>query len=311
MAVCRARAPLLGVPTAFVLSGGGSYGAMQVGMLRALAARGVQPDLVVGASVGALNGAWFAASPDTQGVDGLTRLWRELEAHEVFPVVRGRLRPWRLGRHNHVFPLRPWPLLLGALGRRDHLVSNRAFRAFLQERLPLKRLEAGRLPLHVVATDLLDGQMVAFREGDAIPAVLASSALPGVFPPVSLNGRLLVDGGVADNTPVDHAVELGATEIYVLPAGFGRRLASAPKKALGVGAHSLGLALEQRLITAVHRTQPGVTLRVAPSPPVRVLPLDFATTSELIDTAEALTSDWLDAGAPEGEEAVTGEPGTS
>ena len=285
------------MPTAFVLSGGGSYGAMQVGMLRALTARSIRPDFVVGASVGALNGSWFAASPDPPGVDGLARLWRDLEAHEAFPIVRGRFRPWRLGRRNHVFPLHPWPLLLGLLGRRDHLVSNQAFHAFLRDQLPLARLEGGQLPLHVIATDVLDGQTVVLSEGEALAAVLASSALPGVFPPVSLAGRVLVDGGVANNTPIDHAVELGATEIYVLPAGFGRRLNTPPRKALGVGAHSLGLAIEQRLIAAAQHQQPGVTLRVAPSPPVHVLPLDFSTSSELIDSADRLTADWLDAGA--------------
>lgn len=288
------------MPIAFVLSGGGSYGAMQVGMLRALTAGGIRPDFIVGASVGALNGAWFAASPDAHGVDGLNRLWRELETHEVFPIVRGRLKPWRLGLHNHVFPLHPWSLLLGALGRRDHLVPNGAFQAFLREQLPLARLEAGAVPLHAVATDVLTGQMVVFSEGEALPAVLASSALPGVFPPVGVSGRRLVDGGVANNTPVDYAVELGATEIYVLPAGIGRDLSTPPRTALGVGAHSLGLLIEQRLIGAVHHHEPGVTLRVAPSPRVRVLPLDFSTTSELIDNAERLTAAWLDAGAPAG-----------
>jgi NTE family protein len=189
-------------------------------------------------------------------------------------------------------------VLLGVLGRRDHLVPNRAFEAFLRDKLPLTRLEGGAIPLHVVTTDLLTGEIVALSDGDALPAVMASSALPGVFPPVDVAGRRLVDGGVAGNTPVDHAVALGATEVYVLPAGIGRRLHTAPRTAWGLGAHSLGLLIEQRLIAAVGHHQPGVTLRVAPTPGVRILPLDFSTTSELIEAAERLTDEWLEAGAP-------------
>src|ERR1700686_2626799 len=122
--------------TAFVLAGGGSLGAVQVGMLAALARRGVVPALIVGASVGAINAAYYAAEPDERGVARLKRIWLQL-------------------RRTDVFPFSPVASLLGLLGKTDHLIASTALRSLIESELPYQRLEDARLPCHVVATDAL------------------------------------------------------------------------------------------------------------------------------------------------------------
>jgi NTE family protein len=177
--------------TAFVLSGGASLGAVHVGMWRALAESDTQPDFIVGTSVGALNGAFIAARPDPGRIDELAAVWRSLRRQDVFPlgVLGGAL---------------------GYYGLRDSLVNPAPLRRLLAQHLPLRRLEDAEIPLHVAATDVLTGAEVVLSRGDAVEAVLASAAIPAVFPPVVVDGRALMDG-VSDNTPISHAVALGAS----------------------------------------------------------------------------------------------------
>ena len=167
--------------TAFVLAGGGSFGAVQVGMLRELVASDVRADFVVGCSVGAINGVHFAAAPDAAGVAQLERIWRGLRRRDIFPLtVAG---------------------VLAALARRAHLVDPRGLVALLERHLPCKCLEDATIPVHVVATSLLRGIAVSFSSGPAIPAILASAAIPAAFPPVRIGEFDYIDGGVASNTP--------------------------------------------------------------------------------------------------------------
>lgn len=184
--------------TAFVLSGGANLGAAQVGMLAAVAESDVRPDLVVGTSVGALNGAWVAAGAP---LDELADVWRSLRRSSAFPAS----------------PLRG---LLGLSGRTDHLVSNRSLRRILHDNLRFDRLEDAPTPLHVVVTDVLSGAGVLLSSGPAESTILASAAIPGVLPPVLLDGRAHMDGGVVDNSPISHAVELGADTIWVFATGY-------------------------------------------------------------------------------------------
>ncbi len=177
--------------TAFVLAGGGSLGSVQVGMLRALVLHGISPDLVVGASVGSINGAFFAGRPDAVGVQRLEEIWRGI-------------------RRRDVFPLAPLASLFGFFSRPDHLVSPRALRRLIERNFPYDRLESTPLPAHVIATDLLTGDEVRLSSGPAVEALLASAAIPAIFPPVRIGKLHLVDGGVANNTPISAAVELGA-----------------------------------------------------------------------------------------------------
>ncbi len=261
--------------TAFVLSGGGSLGSVQVGMLRALVAQGVAPDLLVGTSVGALNAAWMATWPDEAGIDALTDLWLRV-------------------RREDVSPFHPVGGLLGAIGRRNHLVAPDNLRRLISQNLGLDRLENAKLPVHVIATDVATGLEVVLSRGDATNALLASAAIPGVFPPVRIDDHVLMDGGVANNAPISHAVRLGATTIYVLPTGYACALEAPPRGALGMAVHALTLLMEQRLILDVIRYEGEVDLHVLPPLcPLKVAPTDFSSSRSLIVRAELQSREWL------------------
>src|SRR5215469_14013844 len=170
--------------TAFVLAGGAALGAMQAGMVHALYERGIAPDLLIGTSAGALNAAFLASRPATVAT-----------AQELAAV-------WRGLRRSDILPLRPATLLGCLAGRRVHLIPGRALRRLAVRHLQFDRLEQAAIPLHLVAFDLLAGTEVRLSDGPPIDAVLAATAIPGVLPPVPWRGRLLADGGIADNTPV-------------------------------------------------------------------------------------------------------------
>src|ERR1700728_673231 len=182
---------------AFVFQGGGSLSAPQVGMLRALSEAGVLPDLVVGSSAGAVNAVAFATDPTQAGLDRLEAVWMSLRRRKV--------------AH---FSART--LLAAALGRGDGLVSNSALRDLLGSAALPATLDGTAVPAHVVATDLGSGAAVVLSDGQTGPAVRPSCASPALSPPVEVDGRLLVDGGVAADAPVLQAEALGARVIYVL-----------------------------------------------------------------------------------------------
>lgn len=263
---------------AFVLSGGASLGAVQVGMLQALAGQGVAPDLLVGTSVGAINAAWVAGDPRPESLEELGRLWLAM----------------RFGR---VFPVRPQTALRGLLARGDHLVEAAGLEELLAEHLPFTRLERAALPLHVVATELLTGRETLLSEGPAVPALLASCAIPGIYPPVRLGGKVYVDGGVSANTPVSHAVELGADVVYVLPTGYACALPRPPSGAIGMALHALTIMLQQQLIRDVERNEGRAEIHVMPPLcPLNVFPGDFSRSADLIDRSRTATAHWLRAG---------------
>jgi NTE family protein len=265
------------VSRAFVLSGGASLGAVQVGMLEALFERGIAPDVIVGCSVGAINGAFIAArEPTVQTARELGAVWRGLN--------RGS-----------VFPLNPVAGLLGFLGRGTHVVPSGNLRRLIAENAVMDRLEDARIPLHVIVTDLLSGRELRLSTGPAIDAVMASAAIPGVFPPVSVDGDLLIDGGVCDNTPISHAIELGAEEIYVLPTGFSCDLDEPPRAALNMLLHAMGLMLAQRLYVEIELYRAKARIVVLPPPcPQHVQPIDFSHAGEMIDRARAESRTFLD-----------------
>src|SRR6516164_5552733 len=167
---------------AFVLAGGAALGAMQAGMVHALYERGIAPDLLIGTSAGALNAAFLASRPATVAT-----------AHDLAAL-------WRGLRRRDILPLRPATLLGGLAGRRDHLIPDRALRRLAARHVQFDRLEQAAIPLHLVAFDLLAGTEVRLSDGPLADAVLAAAAIPGVLPPVRWRGRLLADGGIADNT---------------------------------------------------------------------------------------------------------------
>jgi NTE family protein len=183
---------------AFVLSGGGNLGALQVGMMYALVESGVRPGMIVGTSVGAINGAFLASRLDLPGIAEIGRLWASLRRKDLLGVDLATL-------------------LGGVRGRPRHLFDASAIRRLLESFVTFRRLEDAPIPLNVVATALGTGEAVVLNTGDVTTALLASSAVPRLLPPVEIEGRLLVDGAASADIPLRQAVALGAREIYVLP----------------------------------------------------------------------------------------------
>ena len=266
--------------TAFVLSGGGNLGAVQVGMLQALADRGVVPDLLVGTSVGAINAAFLAAGPSPARIEALADVWS------------------RIGRRD-VFPTSPFSAVRAVAGRSNSFVDPRPLRRLLEQFVTYGRIESAAWPLAVVATDVTTGMEVVLRHGDVVDAVMASAAIPSVFPPVELDGHTLMDGGVVNNTAISVAGSLGADTVYVLPTGYACALPEPPGTALGMALHAVSLAIQRRLISDVGVWQSRCTLRVVPPLcPVSVAPTDFSQSADLIARARTSTRRWLDRPLP-------------
>ena len=265
-------------PVAFVLSGGASLGAIQVGMLEALYERGIVPDLILGSSVGAVNGAFIASrAPSVATVQALGDVWRRL-------------------RRSMIFPLNPVTGLLGFLGQRDSLLLDRGLRRTLRRHVQFERLQDAPVPLHVTATDVLTGEAVRLASGDTVRAVAASAAISGVLPAAPWDGRELVDGGVADNTPLSHAVELGAATIYVLPTGTTCALTEAPHGALAMMVQAITVLIRRRMLDEIESYTGDARLVVLPPPcPQPVEPLDFTRADDLIVWARDAARDYLDA----------------
>jgi NTE family protein len=267
---------------AFVFSGGVSLGAIQVGMLHALYERSIRPDLIVGTSVGAINGAFIAARPPT-----LTAV-KELETL------------WRAVRREQIFPLDLMNGLRGLFGLHAHLISDSGLRRLVVEHFEGQHFEDVAIPLHVVAVDLLTGQERLLSSGNLIDALMASTAIPGILPTVRWRGRELVDGGVANNTPISHAISLGARDIYVLPAGHACALEHPPASALGMAVHAISLLTHSRLISDIELCKGNAKLVVLPPPcPLSIAPIDFDHATELIERATHDTRVFLDGGGAE------------
>jgi NTE family protein len=245
---------------------------MQVGMLRALYEQGIAPDLLVGTSAGALNAAFVASRPQTVATaEELAHVWRGLHRDDVFPI-------------------RARAVIAGLANQRDHLVSDTGVRRLATRYLQIERLEQADIPLHIVAFDLLSGEEVCLSEGPAMDAVLAAAAIPGVLPPVRHGKRLLVDGGVVNNTPISHAIELGAERVYVLATEdrLARGLPVAPRGALDAAVHAFSLLVGARLEADLARYAGAAELIVLPGAnPQRVQPTDFEHSSHLIGAAHA------------------------
>lgn len=214
--------------TAFVLSGGGPYGALQVGMLRALAERDVVPDLIVGSSVGAVNGALLAFDPTPGGIARLSAIWQNLEDEDIFPGARFRTSWARmLMRGNRVF-------------------DNSGLRRLIETRLGKARFEEAQIPYSILATDQETGDEVMFNSGDLVEPLLASAAMPGIFPPVTIGGRQYIDGGVSNGVPIAPAVAMGAGRIYVLNCSADQQEPRALNRPMDHLLHAFALARSRR-----------------------------------------------------------------
>ncbi len=266
--------------TAFVLSGGANLGAAQVGMLKALFEAGIVPSSIIGTSVGAINAAAIAGNPTIEGVKHLEDIWLGL------------------GRAN-IFPFHPLRGFLGFIGRRDSLFSSHALRQVVQSNLNYSRLEDAQIPISVVATEIRTGAEMVFRSGPAVDCIMASAALPGIFPAVSIDGVKYMDGGVADNTPISPPVSDGADTVYVLSSGTACGLSKAPRSALGIALQALAVLVQKRVWQEVTQYSGVCQMYVVPPLcPIQINPLDFSRSPQIIRDSYASTQRWLAAGAP-------------
>lgn len=250
-------------PVALVLCGGGSRGAMQVGFYRAIRELGWPVDLVIGSSIGALNGACVAAG---MPVEEMARWWGPIGRRDVARFsLRGVFTP---ARHPALFSLDP-------------------LRQLLRKVLPVTRFEALPIPLTIVTTSLQRGKPVYWGgAGDMIEPLVASMSLPGVFPPVAIDGDQFVDGGIANNVPLDKAVELGARTILMVNCTCCDASARPFRGAVAVLARSFAIALDRKFSAELERF--GTLVRVhcvQPRFPHEVDLLDFRYTAGLIEAA--------------------------
>jgi NTE family protein len=238
--------------TAFVLGGGGLLGAHEVGMLRALAEAGVRPDLVVGTSIGALNGVLVAADP-AGAADRLSRMWQGEELRQAFSEkLFGRAaRLVRSGTHLHS---------LEPLGR------------LLAEVLPGPGFSDLALPFQCVAASIEGATARWFSSGPVVPAVMASCAVPGLLPPVEIDGEHYFDGGLVDSIPVGRALALGASTVYVLQVGRIESPLAVPRRPWEVGLVAFEIARRHRFHEEMSSLPDHVRVYVLPTGGERLPP---------------------------------------
>ena len=247
-------------------------------MLRALVERDVRPDIVLGCSVGALNGAAYAADPTPAGIDRLEDLWLRLAGPDVMPSGS-----WL-------------PSTLQLAKRGDSLHSNDGLRELIERILRPTRFEELKVPFQCVATQLDPPAERWFDQGPLHEAILASAALPAVFPIVHLDGHRYIDGGVANDIPIRRAAEVGAHRAYVLHVGTLDRPWIEPKRPIDVAIQSLWLGRRLRFDLDQASMQGRLVLDMLPfGDPPRVRYDDFSHTAELITQAYAATAAHLDA----------------
>lgn len=250
-------------PSALVLCGGGSRGAMEVGFYRALTEFGVRPDFILGSSIGALNGAFIAGGVSPSELAGL---WREFRLSRAFSLNLGWLRRPR---------------------RRPGFFSLGPLRSWLRRTLPVTRFEELAVPLTVVTTDLESGRACYWHgQGDLIEPVIASMSLPGIFPPVELDGRLHIDGGVANNTPLDKAHVLGARSVYMIECACAERCPRPLRGLADILMRSFSVALDSKYRAELMHFHGHIEIHaVRPQLDQEVDLLDFRHTEQLIEAA--------------------------
>lgn len=261
-----------------MFAGGAALGSIQVGMLRAVMDARIEPDMITGASSGALNGAMMAADP-ASAIPRLESLWTQARRRQILPV------------HPRT--------LAGALaGRTPHVTRSGGIREAIERHLPLRRIEDAAVPLHIVCADTATRDKVVLSEGDAVEALVATTAIPGIYPAVEIGGHTLVDGGLAEDPPLGTAVELGATTVYLFPVGW--PLGPAPRRGALIRAmDALDWLFWSVAKAHLERWATECDLYVLPSPPITGLhPLSARSARRLIADAERMTRAWLPQARP-------------
>lgn len=231
---------------AFVLGGGGLRGAAEVGMVKALAEAEIRPDLVVGTSIGSINGAVISSGPLDQMAVELDGMWKQLTASGV---LREGL----------------WSRLANIARHRTHLHTNSAMRNLLIEWLPYRTFEDLPTPFHCSAACVETSSEWWFDSGPLIDAILSSCAVPGLLPPVEVDGKHFIDGGVVNSIPISRAIELGATTIYVLHVGNIDAPLRVPRNAWDVAFVAFEISRRHRFHHDMENLPDGVTIHVLPT----------------------------------------------
>lgn len=243
-------------------------------MLHSLAKHGIGADMVVGSSVGAINGAFYAGTPTLKGVLRLEQIWKALHRRDVFPVT--------------------WRTLLGFLWRRDFLITHDGIRKLIDDHIPYRNLEDAKLPVHIVTTDIITGDSVVFSDGSVADAIVASTSIPGAFSPIHYRDHFLADGAVSSNTPVRIAVREGATRLIVLPTGYACATDAPPVGAVANALHALTLLIARQLVSELENLDPAIEYYVVPPLcPLVGSPYDFSRTADHIERAKAATDAWI------------------
>jgi len=262
--------------TAFVLAGGGTRGAVQVGMLAELVDRGIRADRVYGASVGAINGAGYCGDPTPAGIRRMEEVWSGLSGDLVFPRSRGQ-GPWTYFQ------------------RRRAVHSNEGLRRIVETGVTFELLEEAIIPLEVVATSLTDGRERWLDRGPVVEAVLASAAIPAILPPVRIDGDVLIDGGVVNNVPLSRPIGAGATRVFVLLCGPLHYHPPEPKRPIEAMLTAFFVAVHARFARELAAVPRGVEVVVfsgggQPAADYR----NFSGTAELFATGRAEVAAVLD-----------------
>ena len=269
--------------TAFVLGGGGRRGASEIGMLKALVAAGIEPDVVVGTSIGAILGAMYAGVPHRHDVDDVESLWLEVGPSEVFGSS-------------------VWTRALTAVRQRTAIHSHDDLEALIRRHLPVDTFDDFVTPFQCVATCIETASDHVFTSGDVATALLASSAVPGLLPPVEIDGRHYIDGGVVNSIPLAPAIAAGVDRVFVLHVGHIEELLSAPGQPWEVAMVSFEIARRHRFIREIAAIPPDVEAHVLPTgmesakgyaDPAKLRYSNASDSTERIQRAEAATAAYL------------------
>lgn len=233
--------------TAFVLGGGGLLGAVEVGMLRALLERGIRPDLVLGTSVGALNGLMVASDPSVAVIDRLQELWASVR------------------ENNEVYGTGTFGQVRRAVRTGTHLHSAKPLRDLLEGEFGATTFADLAVPFQCCAANIERAAEHWFDSGPVVSAVMASAAVPGLLPPAVVDGEHYLDGGIVNSIPVGRAVGLGAERIFVLQVGRIDRALKAPRRPWEVAQVSFEIARRHRFVREMAELPDGVVAHVLPA----------------------------------------------
>ncbi len=266
--------------TAFVLGGGGLLGAHEVGMLMALSEAGIRPDLIVGTSIGAINGVFVAADP-AGSAQRLSELWQGEALQQAFSE-------------------RLWSRAVRLASSGTHLHAIEPLAELLRSSLPAREFSDLALPFHCVAASIERATAAWFSTGSLVQAVLASCAVPGLLPPVEIDGEHFFDGGLVDSIPVGRAVALGASTVYVLHVGRIETALKPPKRPWEVGLVAFEIARRHRFHEEISALPGGITVHVLPTGGNRRAPdlsqlryRDKAMVQESIERAREASASYL------------------